>query len=94
MNQVIELPVWFIFLAAVGCYILGMIAEVAAQTKSLKQQHAERKKARGMALVAIAGIVFFFYMVVRPIFRKRDKEVEPPADGTSSMIDQLMDEMK
>jgi hypothetical protein len=39
MNQVIELPIWFIVLAAIGCYILGMIAEISAQRNSFKQQN-------------------------------------------------------
>jgi Na+/proline symporter len=93
MNQVIELPVWFILIAAVGCYILGMIAELAAQTKSLKQQQKERKKERAVLLVAVAGVIFFFWMVVRPLFRKKDK-IDPPADGPSSLIDQFTDTMK
>lgn len=93
MNQVIELPIWFIFLAALGCYILGMIAEVSAQTRSLKEQQKKRKKARGMALVAIAGIIFFFYMIVRPLFRKKDK-IAPPADEQGGVVDQFIDIMK
>lgn len=93
MNQVIELPVWFILIAAVGCYILGMIAEVAAQTRSLKRQSEERKKARTFLLVAIGGVVFFFYMVIRPMFRKKDK-IDPPADEPGTLIDHFTDIMK